>query len=426
MSRIFRHGRQRASIISLSVLILTLDLPALLHGQEHQYNIGPTVDLVTGSDSHPLNNLSYAVPQVSTNASTFFRLYPSVSLATSEGTSSLRASYALALAGTRGDVDYNTLSQSASLTLSREAGPKWKLNLAEAFLTTSDATSFNELRGTSLPPDQFRYLFNAAALRISTRTNTVNIDTQYTLSPRSTLSIAGSHSLLNYNGGAIQNFVLSDQQFVTGTIDYIQKATVRDSWRVGYTAGYVDLQNFRNLLSHNVHVGYSVAMASDVMLDLTVGASQVGSVGSLPSLESRPSLGTAESYVGYSSSISIIKTKLNDTFSARFRQDAGQPTGQGSLSDTRQVGVSVEHRLKTFELFIDASVFDAQGVLGNVYQIRGGTGAASIGIPLTPTLSVIGGYQYQRYQQAGPSGFTQQRLFVTLRYRDPERWKIVR
>jgi hypothetical protein len=117
---------------------------------------------------------------------------------------------------------------------------------------------------------------------------------------------------------------------------------------------------------------------------------------------------------------------LNDTFSAYFRQDAGQPSGLGSLSDTRQVGVSVAHRVKTFSLFVDASVFDAQGILGNVLQTRGATGAASIGMPLTPTLSVIGGYQYQRYEQVAPFGFTQQRLFVTLRYSDPERWRIVR
>ena len=402
---------------------------AAANGQERQYTIGPTVDVVSGSDSHPINNLTGGLPQTSTSPATFFRLYPAISLITNGGKSTLKASYALELAGTRGDVDYNTLSHSASFMLSYIATSRLKLNATESFMASSDAASFNGLRGTSPSPDEFRFLFDPVALRVSTRTNNAAIVTEYTLDPRSILSFTASQSLRNYGSGASQIPSLSNVQFVTGGINYMRNTRARDGWSVGYTAGYSSFQNFGNSASHTVHVGYSIGIASDMKLDLTVGASRVGSLTSLGSptaLGSLTSLGTPASYVGYNTTITISKTKLNDSFSARYRQDTGQPTGEGSVSDTRLVGVSIGHRVGTISLFVDASVFDSQGRLDNGLQTRGVSATASIGIPLTETLSINGGAQYMRYDQMAPLGYTQQRFFVTLRYNDPKLWTIFR
>jgi hypothetical protein len=419
--RIFLERTRLAGIVWPALVILTFAV-AGAEGQERQYTIGPTVDLVSGSDSHPLNTLTTLTPGPSSSAS-FFRLYPSISLGSIGGQSTLKATYALGVSGTRSDTDYNTVSHSAILTYTYRPPTKWKFNLTESFLSSSDSTSFNELRGTTLPPEQFGFLFNPVALKITTRTNNANIVTQYAFNPRSSLSVTGSHSLLNYASGAGQNAGLANQQFITGTIDYIQKITARDAWRVGYTAGYIASQNFGNSVFHNAHVGYSLGIATDVTLDITVGTSRVGTSSNVVS---QPTTGTAESYVGYNTAVSITKTKLDDTFSIRYRQDSGQPTGIGGVSNTRLAGVSVGHRVGTIMFFLDATAFDGQGTLGAILQTRGVTGAASIGIPLTPTLSVSGGYQYQRYDQAAPFGFTQQRLFVTLKYNDPNLWTIFR
>ena len=91
------------------------------------------------------------LPQGSTGPASFFRLYPGISLVRTGGSSTLKASYTLELAGTRGDADYNSLSHGASLTFSYPASSRWKLNLTESFLATSDAASFNGLRGTTPP-----------------------------------------------------------------------------------------------------------------------------------------------------------------------------------------------------------------------------------------------------------------------------------
>jgi hypothetical protein len=416
-----RHGTQRAGIIWRLIVMLTLAVTAA-DGQERQYNIGPTVDVVSGSDSHPMNGLA-GLPQASSSPASFFRLYPAISVVTSGGQSTLRASYALELAGTRSDVDYNKLSHGATFAFSYPATPRWKLDLTDSFLASSDASSFNGLRGTSLPPDEFRFFFNPAALQLSTYSNTAGIVAEYALDPLSTLSLTGSHNLRTYGSGASQTTSLLNQQFVTGGMNYTRKTSARDAWSVGYTAGYTSFQNFGDSISHTVHVGYSVGIASDTKLDLTVGASHVGITTTAGSLTT---LGTAGAYMGYNTSISLSKTKLNDSFSVRYRQDSGQPTGLGSVSNTRQVGVSIGHRVGTISLFVDASVFDAQGSLGNTLQTRGASATASIGIPLTETLSINGGAQYQRYVEPAPLGFTQQRFFVTLRYNDPKLWTIFR
>jgi hypothetical protein len=130
--------------------------------------------------------------------------------------------------------------------------------------------------------------------------------------------------------------------------------------------------------------------------------------------------------VGYNAAVSLSKTKLNDSFSVRFRQDSGQPSGLNSISDNRQIGISIGRRAGTTSFFLDASVFDSQGILGNTLKIRGGSATASVAIPLTETLFIGGGAQYQRYAVPAPLGFTQQLFFVSLRYRDPKLWTIIR
>jgi len=413
--RIFRHGTRRASIIWQFVVTLTFAMTTA-YGQDRQYTIGSTVDVVSGSDSNPTNSLTGGLPQGSSRPATFFNLYPGISLVTSGGHSAFRATYALGLAGTRGDADYNSLSHSASLMFSYPATSKWKLNLTESFLATSDTASFNGLRGTTPPSDQFRFLFDPVALGLSTRTNTAGISTDYTLNPKSTLSLSASHGLRNYGNSPVLNANLSDQQFVTGKIDYTQKTTARDAWSVGYTASYFSFQNFGSWASHNFHVGYSVGITPDVKLELTVGATRLERLGSV---------GTGGSYVGYNSSAAITRRKENDSFSVYYRQDAGQPTGLGSISETRYAGVEVGRRFGTIALFLDASVFDAQEI-DNHLQTSGVHATASIGIPLNKTLSINGGAQYQRYDQTAPLAFTQQRFFVTLRYNDPKLWTIFR
>jgi hypothetical protein len=428
--RIFRLLGERAGITFQLTVVLALVVTGA-EGQEKQYQIGPSIDVVSGSDSHPLSPVVGTSPQTSSGTASFFRLYPAISLTTLGGQSALKASYALQLTGTRSDVAYNTLSHSASLAFIYPPTLKWKLNLTENFLASSDSASFNGLRGTSLPPDAFRFLFEP--VQILTYNNNAGIVADYALDPLSTLSLTGSDNLRFYGNGATKNTTLYNQQFVTGGLNYTRKTSARDAWVAGYLAGYTSFQNLGGSTSHTVHVGYSFGIASDTKLDLIVGASQVGLTSGTSSNTpsgangaSGTNLGTASSYVGYNTSITLSKTKLNDTFSIRFRQDSGQPTGLGTVSDNRQAGVSVGHKVGTISLFVDASIFDSQGSLGNTLQLRGANGTASIGIQLTETLTVNGGFQYLRYAEPAPLGFTQQRFFVTLRYNDPQRWTIFR
>src|SRR6266481_2634802 len=278
MTGMCRIPIRRARILWQLAVMLTFAINAA-DAQERQYAIGSTVDLVSGSDSNPVNSITGGLPQGSTGPASFFRLYPGISLVRSGGSSTLKASYTLELAGTRGDADYNSLSHGASLTFSYPASSRWRLNLTESFLATSDAASFNGLRGTTPPLAEFRFLFDPVALRLSTRNNTAGINTEYSLNPRSSLSLNASHALRQYGDSAIRTLSLLDQQFITGTINYTQKTSARDAWSVGYTASYFSFQNFGNTASHTAHVGYSLGISPDVKLELTVGATRVGVLG---------------------------------------------------------------------------------------------------------------------------------------------------
>ena len=434
--RIFRPVRKRACIVFQFTVMLALTVTGA-EGQERQYNIGPSVDVVAGSDSHPVNNVAIPLPSTSNGQASFFRLYPAISLTSDiagESTSSdsaesalrrshLNATYALEWAGTRNDVDYNTLSHSASLAFLRPVGAKWRLNLTETFLASSNAAAFNGLRGSSLPADQFRFLFDPVALQVSTHSNVAGIVAEYILDPRSILSMTAGDNLRTYGNGASQSTSFSNQQFITGGFNYTQKTTARDSWSAGYTAGYVSFEKFGNSTSHTFHVGYTASVTNDTTLELTVGLSRAEGTSAVGNTAAS---GTGGVYVGYNTSVILSRTKLNDSFSVRYRQDSGQPTGLGSVSNIRQLGLSAGYKLKTISLFGDASIFDAQGTLGNTLQTRGASATASVGFPLTQTLSINGGAQYQRYAMPAPLGFTEERFFVSLKYNAPKLWTIFR
>jgi hypothetical protein len=83
----------------------------------------------------------------------------------------------------------------------------------------------------------------------------------------------------------------------------------------------------------------------------------------------------------------------------------------------------MRQRLARADLFLDASVFDTRGTLENPLGTRGVSGAASIGFPVTETLSIHGGAQYQRYDQTAAFGFTQNRFFISFRYINPTLWR---
>jgi hypothetical protein len=72
---------------------------------------------------------------------------------------------------------------------------------------------------------------------------------------------------------------------------------------------------------------------------------------------------------------------------------------------------------------MDISGFESDGTLDNPESMRGLAGAASIGFSISRYVSIHGGGEYQRILQTSLFAFTQHRVFVSLRFNNPNLWR---
>jgi hypothetical protein len=388
-------------------LILVFALAATLNAQR-RYAVGPVIDLVGGGSNRPAGAISLG--SGSQRFFLFYGVYPSITMTSRGARSVVDASYAFGLNRTETDQSINSQSHTASLRLSTRVSPSWNVSLSESFTATSDAATFNALRGVPRSPED-PLVFNPVAIHALARTNNTSILADYTLSDKSAISISGAHTVRNYSGLGTTGGGLSDQQHTSGGIAYA-RTVGHAKWSLGYTGSYFDFANFSSTQSHVSRVGYSDRIVPGLTFQVNVGVSY---------LKSR---GAETNYVGYNTSASLQKTITGASFSMYYTQDSGRPTGLGSISDARRVGLTINRAGRNATLFVDVSVFDTRGSLGNIFNTRGASAAANFGIPLTRTVSLQAGAQYQR--QNSTLGFTQKRLFVSLRYNNPNLWTFLK
>lgn len=390
-------------------LIWMLAFAATLQAEQRNYVLGTTIDFVTGGQN---NRNGAGFGQAVQPVSFFYAAYPSITMTSTGARSVFNLAYTFGFDRTESDPGFSSKSHAASLGFSRGLGRKWNLNLSESLQVTSDATTFNALRGVTPPAEDFRFLFDPVAVRRSSRSNGTSILAAYSLNDKSTLSIGGSHSLRDYGDTTGFGGTLTNQQTVSANITYTRRTAGRDAWTLTYTGAYFRFGNFENAHSDTGSVGYSTPIARDLTFQVTVGASQIRL------------LTSGRSYVGYNTSSSLNKTVEANSFSLYYAQDSGEPSGLGSISDTRRAGLGWNHAFRDVaNVFADVSVFESKGSLDNPYETRGASAAASIGIPLTRTLSIQGGGQYQRYTQTSLFDFTQKRLFISLKLNEPNLWR---
>ena len=387
----------------LWVLALAITLQA---GQE-KYAVGTTVDVVSGGT----NNLN-SVVATSTDRpfALFYAHYPTLNLAATGAHSNLGFSYGFGLNRSVNQQNIHSTSHQASVSFAKSLKSKWKVTFGGSFQLTSDAATFNALRGIAAVPQPSSFLINSTAVNRLTRSGEADVGVDYSLSNKSSISVSGSYGLQSY-GGALPAQGLSNQQRYSGSVTYNRRTSKTDTWSVGYNGGYYTFRAFASVASQSLRLGYSDQVRPDLTFSLSVGASQSRNYGS------------GAGYIGYNTSASLAKTTKTNSFSIHYNQDSGQPTGLGSVSNTRRAGIGVNQVGRTTSAFVDVSVFDSVGILGNDLGIRGAAATGNVGIFLTRKLSVQFGGEYQRTNQTQLLGFTQKRLFVSVRYSDPKLWQ---
>jgi outer membrane protein assembly factor BamA len=393
-------------------LILWVALP--LAARQREYVIGTGVSLIGGGDNNP-RSLTGGMTERSRELRVFYGAYPGIALTSTGARSSVGLSYAFGFDRVETDPRRQGESHSATVDLSRDLGPQWDLSLSDTFQISSDMTTFNAFRGIATDPEQPGFLFDPVAAGLSARTNRAALALTRQTGPGTRLSFTGSHSSRKYGGENPFPRALSDQQNASAGVAYTAPLGVRGSWTAGYTAGYSDFRDFENVASHSASLGFSREIARDLTFGLSAGPSYVGSRGA-----------DGASYLGYNAAASLRHLRGENAFSLYASVRSGRPSGLGAVSDTRRAGLSFTRRARPIDLFVDVAAFDARGRLGNSARTRAISAAATVGYPFTDTLSLQVGGRYQRYADTAIFGFTQERLFASLRYDDPELWRFFR
>jgi hypothetical protein len=398
----------------LAILIFT---SVGLHAEQRKYILGATIDLAGGLGALP--NASTLASQAFQQGTSFsYEAYPSVELRSTGEHSTLKAVYAFGFTRTYSDLSFNSTSHVVSTTFSASLGPRWKFNFSDFFAMTSDFNTFNATRGGSSVPEGSRFLVYPTG-GPSSQINSAQVQADYTLNERSTLSIVGSHLLQDYPNTSLLQGSFTDQQRTSGTITYARRTSEHTTWSLGYSSSYLTFRQSESARVQVLSVGYSREIRPGLTLRLKVGPSYV------------EALGSGRSYAAYDASVRLQKAVKSDTFSLYYAQNSGDASGLASISNTRSVGFSMDRLIgNTANLYVDVSAVDTQsaiGAIGNSYRVRGVSAAANMGLRLSKALSIHWGGQYQRYdqQQSLPSS-EQKRIFASLRVTAPELWKFSR
>jgi len=407
MSSLFRNYPRFATLAGLVAISLT----SSLHAEDRKYVVGTTIN-VAGGGANGLNSAGAAAPN--RNGSAYYEVDPAIYLQSTAQHSSLALSYAYGLNRTVGDVRYDSNSHVVGMNYSALIGPKWRLSLSESFLSASNLTAFNITRGVATP-DGFRFVFSPVAYNQTTQTNGLAVGATYAATDKSTLSFSVSHYLLRYPGNTAFLQSLSNQQRVSESVTYSQKATERGAWNVSYSGSYLTFAEFDTTRSHAVSAGYSYQFNPTVNLYVGGGPSYVENVSS------------GGTYKTYNVAASIQKAAKANTFSFHYRHDAGEASGLGSVGDTDTGGFSTSHQMsRNTNLFVDISAFNTRGRLNNPYSARGVAAGANVSVNLNRNVSFQWGVLYQRQDNTTLFAYEQKRIYVSLRVNAPELWKFSR
>src|SRR6266404_1729443 len=151
------------------VCLSCLFVAAGAFAQERRYTVGTTIDLVGGS-TNSMNGFNAQAQQQTKPYFFFYGAFPSLSLTSVGPRSVINASYAAGISRAETESNFRSNSQSATISYSNTRSSTWKVNVSESFQMTEDAAAFNAFRGVTPPPEDFRFVFNPVAIRLTTRT----------------------------------------------------------------------------------------------------------------------------------------------------------------------------------------------------------------------------------------------------------------
>jgi hypothetical protein len=396
-----RIAMVRARLFAAVFLLAGLCVPAYA---QRSTALSASVDLVGGLDSNPGGN----VIGTTTQANGFYSVYPALSITNRGSRSTLDLTYAFGWNQFQSELPRHSTTHTVSLAWSRNFSSRWNMTLGESFSQSDDLYSFYALRGVALVEEQLVFVFAPVATEQTVRSNRLSIAVNHDISPRSTLSFHADHTMGIYEDAGTGTG-LSDQYYATAGATYSRKVSERTSWEAGFTATRFGFDRFNGATSNVVHVGVTRVLAKDTSLRLTVGPSYVRHAG------------PDGANLGYQATASLTKAIERNSFHASFAQDNAMSTGLGSVSTTRTASAGFSRAFnRRVSGFADFSAFDGRAYIGNVLNSRGLSATGNVSVTLAKNLSLQGGVTFLRYSEPAPYAVTQKRVFVSLRYTQPD------
>lgn len=391
----------RFSLSGIALLVMGWCLPA---DAQRVTQVDGTIDVGGGMNDYPTDTPQGEV----SHWEKFYNISPGAVVSSRTARSNLSLGYAFGWNYYGSELSRSSTSHMVSLGVQRQLSPRWNLQVGEYYNRTNDIYSFYALRGVAIEEDAIVVYFYPVTTNSSLGTNSLSVSFDHTLSPRSSLSFGGTHTIGFYGASESTLAGLSDLQTISANAAYTRRLNERTSLSIGYNGSYFTFDKFSSAVSTAVTFGLTSVVAKDTTVNISAGPSRV------------TTLRGSGNNTTLAASASISKTIKENTVHASISNNNATTSGVGSISNTRSLTAGISRNFgRRVSVFGDFSAFDGSGVAGNPFRTRGTSAAANVGYTLVRNLSLQGGLQFQRYTQPSPYAFTQKRLFFSLRYSHP-------
>lgn len=386
-------------------------LLALVPGAQAQRNnrFSTSIDFMAGV-SNQAGSAGYNLSALQKGVVPTYSVYPSLSLKSTGEHSSLDLNYTFGADRTQMSPSITMTSHAATAGFTTQLAKGVRLNFTDTFLTTSDFSTINLLKGFIVSPEGFQYVFEPQLYRRTSISDTANAALAVDLNKQSSLTFAASGSYLHYTRDAFASGFLFDQMRVEGDISYSYRRGAHQIMSTKYAVYQNDIKDYANIRSHAMTFGLSQELSPSLRLSFEVGPSFTESTG------------LQKEYFGYVASVYAVKVLHSNRFSLNYSRRSGDSTGLGGTSDSHQGGLGFSRGLtRTTTIGFDASVFGQRQGSTSLYNFWGIRGSMTLSQSVGEhwVVSLGGSYQTYQGQAESMSNLEYKRAFVSFGYRLP-------
>ena len=371
------------------------------------YDFRGSIDLPLGIDDNP------ALGMLQTRDRSFKFVYgfaPSVVMRSRGEFLNYQLSYATGFDRVQGsNLDLNSQSQVFEGNASAALTPKLKVRVSESYIRSPDFTAFNLLRGNVSPPEGAFPRSDIVALRRNSYSNAAAVSLDYTLDPRSGLSVGFGHFLRKFERNSVVDNQFLDQDVSSGNVQYTRKINRRTSWNFGYSMYQYNFQVSGDARTHNANVGVEHQLSRTVSVSLVAGPSYTQFL--------KPSSGSS----GYNTFANLTGSLEKDRLSLTYHRRNGANFGIGSLADTQDLSVNYFRSVgKRTSLNGAIMLYSARQRLEDRLENRGSSASLIFNFLASTHWALSLGCSYQRQNGADIFDLQRKRVFGSIKFILPE------